>query len=158
MDTEKHVKMYESDNIIQFLEKNYGSNSNKIDYGYRKIVEMEDFNQVIEKVKEELKKEGFGILTEIDVKKTMKEKLNLEYDDYVILGACNPSFAHKALQTEKEIGLLLPCNVLVYKNSSKKIIVSIILPSVGMGMIGNSLLKELSLQVEEKLKKVVDNL
>lgn len=157
MDTEKHVKMYESDGIVQFLEDNYGFNSNKMDYGYRKIIEMEDFNEAVEKVRDELKKEGFGILTEIDVKKTMKEKLDLDYDDYVILGACNPPFADKALQAEKEIGLLLPCNVIVYKNSGK-IIVSAILPSVGMGMIGNSSLKEISLQVEEKLKKVIDSL
>ena len=97
-------------------------------------------------------------MTEINVKKTMKEKLDIDYDDYTILGACNPPFANKALQTEKEIGLLLPCNVIVYRDSDKKITVSVILPTVGMGMIGNSSLKEIALEVEEKLKRFIDNL
>ena len=82
-------------------------------YGYSKETNL-DFNEAVEKTKEELKTEGFGVLTEIDVKKTLKAKLDVDYDDYVILGACNPGFAYKALQAEKEIGLLLPCNVIIY--------------------------------------------
>jgi len=86
-----------------------------MEYGYRKEVDME-FESAVAKTKEELKKEGFGILTQIDVKATMKEKIGVDFDDYMILGACNPPFAHKAILAEKEIGLLMPCNVIVYRN------------------------------------------
>ena len=106
---------------------------------------------------EELKKEGFGILTEIDVKATLKKKLDVDYDDYIILGACNPAFAHKALQSEKEVGLMLPCNVIVYKQDDK-VFVSSILPAKTMSIIDNSSLKAIAEEVEEKLKKVVDSL
>lgn len=125
-------------------------------YGFKKEVNL-NFNEAIEKIKEELKKEGFGILTEIDVKKTLKEKLNVEYDDYIILGACNPLFAYEALKVEKEIGLLLPCNVIVYSQNGKTA-VSIINPLKAMSIVENPLLKEMVQEVEEKLKKVIDNI
>jgi uncharacterized protein (DUF302 family) len=124
-------------------------------YGYKKKVDA-SFKEAIEKTKEELQKEGFGVLTEIDVTATLKKKLNIDYDDYIILGACNPPFAHKALQADKNIGLLLPCNVIVYKDEST-IYVSAIMPTVAMGMIDNGALKEIAVQIEEKLKKAVDN-
>ena len=83
-------------------------------YGYSKKVKSA-FDETLRKTREELSKEGFGVLTEIDVKKTLKQKLGADYDDYIIFGACNPPFAYKALQAEKEIGLLLPCNVSVQR-------------------------------------------
>jgi len=127
-----------------------------MNYGYKKQTNL-SFADTIIKVKEELQKEGFGVLTEIDVKATMKKKLDLDYDNYMILGACNPSFAHKALQTDKEIGLLLPCNVIVYENNGS-VIVSAIVPTVAMGIADISKLNEIARQVEEKLKKVVNNI
>ena len=125
-------------------------------YGYNKKVDL-SFNQAIEKTKEELKKEGFGILTEIDVKATLKKKLDADFDDYIILGACNPPFAYKALQAEKEIGLLLPCNVIVYRDNNETF-VSAILPTIAMSMVENDKLKGIAIEVEDKLKKVVDAL
>lgn len=128
----------------------------KMNYGISKEVDL-SFEEAIEKVKEELQKEGFGILTEIDVKKTLKEKLNVDYDNYIILGACNPPFAYKALQAEKEIGLLLPCNVIVYSQNGKTF-VSTINPSVAMSMIDSQELNEMAQEIGEKLKKVIENI
>ncbi len=127
-----------------------------MDYGYRKQLDV-PFAGALEKVKAELAKEGFGILTEIDVKATLKNKLDVEYDNYVILGACNPPFAYQALQTEKEIGLLLPCNVIVYEDAGK-VFVSAILPTVAMGMVEREGLGDIATKVEEKLKKVINSL
>lgn len=127
-----------------------------MEIGYKKKVDL-DFDGTVEKVREELKKEGFGVLTEIDVKKTLREKLNEDFEDYIILGACNPPFAFKALKAIKGIGLLLPCNVLVYSDN-RKTFVSAILPSVSMSMIDNEELGEIAVEVENKLKKVVDNI
>ncbi len=127
-----------------------------MNYGFRKEVNL-SFEEVIKKVKEELQKEGFGVLTEIDVKKVFKEKLGIKYNNYLILGACNPSFAHKALEVEKEIGLLLPCNVIVY-SENEKVFVSAINPNKAMSIVENSSLKEIAEEVVEKLKKVIDNI
>jgi len=113
------------------------------------------FEETLEKTKSELAKAGFGILTEIDVKATLKEKLDKEYDRYIIFGACNPPLAYKALMAEKDIGLLLPCNVLVYEDESKTY-VSAIVPSVAMSMVENPSLGEIAKEVDEKLKSVVD--
>ncbi len=127
-----------------------------MNYGYKKQISL-PFLEAVEKTKVELAKEGFGILSEIDVKATLKKKLDVDYDNYVILGACNPPFAYKALQTEKEIGLFMPCNVIVYENAGE-VFVSAILPSVAMNTIGNLSLSEIAKEVEEKLKKVVDSI
>lgn len=127
-----------------------------MNYGYSKQVSL-SFDEAVEKTKEELAKEGFGVLTEIDIKATLKKKLNVEYDNYIILGACNPPFAHKSLLIEKEIGLLLPCNIVVYEDDGK-VFVSGILPSVAMNMVDNEELKSISGEIEEKLKKVIDSL
>lgn len=124
-------------------------------YGYKKQVDL-SYEQAVEKTRAELKKEGFGVLTEIDVKSTLKKKLDVDFDNYIILGACNPSFAYKALQTEREIGLMLPCNVIVYEQEGK-IFVSAIMPTIAMGMIENDELKKIAAEVEENLKKVVDS-
>ncbi|MBU2101065.1 DUF302 domain-containing protein [Candidatus Micrarchaeota archaeon] len=115
------------------------------------------FKQACEKAAEELKKEGFGILTEIDVKKTLKKKLNEEFDNYKILGACNPVFAFKALNAEKEIGLFMPCNVIVFEDK-EKVFVSAVLPSIMMNIVENEKLEKLAVEVEIKLKKVIDEL
>jgi uncharacterized protein (DUF302 family) len=125
-------------------------------YGYKKQVSA-SFEEVVQRTREELQKEGFGVLTEIDVRETLKKKLNVDYDNYIILGACNPPFAHRALQAEKDIGLLLPCNVIVYEDSGRTF-VSAIVPTVAMGMVDNDELHDIAAEVEEKLKKVVDGI
>ena len=125
-------------------------------YSYTKKVTL-PFEEAVTKVKDALGAEGFGVLTEIDVKATMKKKLDVDYENYLILGACNPQFAHKALQAEKEIGLLLPCNVIVYEDNSD-VYVSTILPSSAMSVVENDELAGISKEVEEKLKSVIDSL
>lgn len=125
-------------------------------YGYKKETGL-SYEKAVEKAREELKKEGFGVLTEIDVKATLKKKLDVDFEKYLILGACNPSFAYKALQAERDIGLLLPCNVIIYEQEGS-VFVSAIVPSVAMGMVKNKQLEIVAGQVEEKLKKVIDNI
>ena len=124
-------------------------------YWYKKQVNVY-FHEAIEKTKEVLQKECFGVLTEIEVKATLKNKLAVDYDNYMFLVACNPPFAYKSLQAEKELGLLLPCNVIVYQDN-RKVFVSSILPTIAMNMIESKELKEIAMQVEDKLKKVIDN-
>src|SRR3990167_5731543 len=126
-----------------------------MEYGYKRKVLL-PFGEAVKKAKSELAKEGFGILTEIDVKASLKEKLGIEYDNYLILGACNPPFALKVLKAEKDIGLLLPCNVVVYEENDQ-VFVSTILPTVAMGMVENPSLADIAKTAEEKLKNVVDN-
>lgn len=123
-------------------------------YVYKRSVTL-GYEDTVVKVKEELKKEGFGVLTEIDVKKTLKEKINADFDDYVIIGACNPKFAYEALTAERDIGVLLPCNVTVFTQDGKTY-VSTILPTVQLGKVGNPELMPIAEQVEEKLKRMVD--
>ena len=123
-------------------------------YGYSKIIEL-PFEEAIEKVTEALAAEGFGVLTTIDVKATMKKKLDLNYENYTILGACNPTFAHKALEAEKEIGLLLPCNVIVYQTGDD-VHFSAMLPSAAMSAVENDAIADIAEEVETRLKKVVD--
>ncbi len=113
------------------------------------------FSDTLEKTKSELKKEGFGVLTNINIKATLKEKLGVERDNYVILGACNPPNAHKALNAEIEIGLMLPCNVIVYEKEGDTY-VSAIRPSVAMGMIDNPGLVDVAGTIEEKLQRVIE--
>ena len=126
-------------------------------YYFSKTLKM-PFDQAVEKVTEELKKEGFGILTDIDVKETLKKKLNLDFQKYKILGACNPPFAHKALQAENKIGLMLPCNVVVQETSDHEIEVAAIDPIASMLAVENPKLKEVAEEVRIKLKMVIDNL
>ncbi len=127
-----------------------------MNYGYKKQVDT-SFEDTVIKVKEELKKEGFGILTEIDVKDTMKKKIDADYGDYIILGACNPKFADKVLQVNKEIGLLLPCNVIVYKEKDI-ITISAIMPTVAMSVASIPELEGIANEVQEKLKKVINSI
>lgn len=123
-------------------------------YNYKQQVSM-SYVQAIARVTEELKKEGFGVLTQIDVKQTLKAKLDVEFDDYIILGACNPQLAYQALSAERDIGVLLPCNVIVYSQQGKTF-VSAILPTVQLGKVGNPELEPVADQVEAKLKRVID--
>ncbi len=114
--------------------------------------------QGVVSVIEALKKEGFGILTEIDVQETLKKKLGVDFRPYRILGACNPPFAYKALQAEDKIGLMLPCNVIVQEISSGSIEVSAIDPVASMQAVDNPQLREVAQQVRLKLKKVIESL
>ena len=113
------------------------------------------FEHALDRVREELKKEGFGVLTEIDVRDTLKKKLDVEFRNYRILGACNPPFAYKALQAEEKIGLLLPCNVIVQERTGGGVEVSAIDPAASMQVVSNPALTDIAGQVREKLKKVI---
>ncbi|MFN8673142.1 MAG: DUF302 domain-containing protein [Candidatus Sericytochromatia bacterium] len=118
----------------------------------------DSFENAILKVTEELKKEGFGILTEIDVKETMKKKLDVDLPKYKILGACNPPFAYKAIQAEDKIGLLLPCNLIVQEKEEGFIEVSAVDPFVTMQSVNNEILLPVAEEVRNKLKKVIESL
>jgi uncharacterized protein (DUF302 family) len=126
-------------------------------YYNSKIVSY-SFDETIIKVTEELKKEGFGVLTEIDVKETLKKKLDVDFRRYKILGACNPPFAYKALQAEENIGVMLPCNVVVQEKENNSIQVSAINPMESMQAVKNDSLGEVALEVSERLKRVLENL
>jgi len=125
-------------------------------YGFSRTVNL-SYNQAVEKVTEELKKEGFGVLTTIDVKETLKKKLNVDFRRYSILGACNPPFAYKSLQAEEEIGLLLPCNVVVYEKGDKTV-VSAFDPMVMMKIVDNPAVKTVAEEVQSRLKRVIASL
>lgn len=127
-----------------------------INYGFLKIMDI-NILDAENKIREELGKEGFGILTRIDLEEKFKEKLNVEFKKYIILGACNPANAYKAIQAEENIGLFLPCNIILYEKDGKTFI-SIIKPTVAMNMIENNELKKLAEDIELKLQKVVDRL
>jgi uncharacterized protein (DUF302 family) len=114
------------------------------------------FDETVTKVTGELKKEGFGILTEIDVKETLKKKLNVDFNRYKILGACNPPFAYKALTAENKIGVMLPCNVIVQEISGGQVEVAAIDPVASMQAVGNPALKEIASEISNKLKTVID--
>jgi uncharacterized protein (DUF302 family) len=126
-------------------------------YHFSKTVAL-SFDDAIAKVTEALKEEGFGILTEIDVQATLKKKLNVDFKQYKILGACNPPFAYEALRLENKIGTMLPCNVIVQEQSDGLVEVSAIDPVASMGAIGNSELTVIAKQVQAKLQKVMDSL
>ena len=127
-----------------------------LNYGFIKEIEI-SIEEAVKKVTEELKKEGFGILTKIDVRNKFKEKLGIEFKKYMILGACNPSSAYKAILAEENIGLMLPCNVIVYEKENKTII-SIIKPTVAMSMIDNEELREIAEKIEKKLRSIIDSI
>ena len=130
----------------------------KIPYGLKKLVSlpMEDADQLL---REELKKEGFGILTEIDVKTTLKEKLDVEFRPYKILGACNPPLAHQALSSETDIGLLLPCNVIVYQGDDEGTsVVAVLDPKVQLGVTGRDDIDHLAEDVRARMEKVLEAL
>jgi uncharacterized protein (DUF302 family) len=125
-----------------------------IKYGFTKALNK-PYERVIEEVTTALKKEGFGILTEINIKEKLKEKLGVEFRKYIILGACSPANAYKSLQVEENIGLMLPCNVIVYEKDGKTVL-SVIKPATAMQMIDNAELKKIAEQVEAQLKRAFD--
>jgi len=125
-------------------------------YGFSKTTDY-TFEQAIEKVTDELKKEGFGVLTTIDVKDTLKKKLDVDFKKYTILGACNPPFAHKALLVEEELGLLLPCNVIVYEKDNKTA-VSVFDPMIMVGIIENPAMQEIASEIKKKLERVLESI
>jgi uncharacterized protein (DUF302 family) len=126
-------------------------------YYFNKSLEI-PFDEAVSKVTEQLKKEGFGILTEIDVKKTLKKKLDVDFQQYKILGACNPHFAYQALQKEDKIGTMLPCNVIVQEAEDGKIEVAAIDPMASMQAIQNPDLQAVAEQVQAKLRMVIAGL
>ena len=126
-------------------------------YYFSKLLEM-PFDQAVEHVTEALAAKGFGILTTIDVRATMKKKLNVEFRPYTILGACNPEFAHKALQSEDMIGTMLPCNVVVQEMSKGFVEISAVDPVASMMAIKNPELATIAGEVRDLLKQVVSGL
>jgi len=125
------------------------------DYGISKKVGLE-YDEAVARVRESLATEGFGVLTEIDVKTTLKKKLDKDFKRYIILGACNPPYAYKALTSENDIGLLLPCNVIVYENEGGGSTVCVIDPVIAMNMVDNPALGQVATEIKQKLLNVLD--
>jgi uncharacterized protein (DUF302 family) len=138
--------------LFELNEKELGS----MKYYFSKTVNL-PFDGAVEKVTAELKKEGFGVLTDIDVKQTLKKKLDVDFKNYRILGACNPPFAYKALLVEDKIGTMLPCNVVVQEIEEGQVEVAAIDPVASMEAVANPDLKDVAEEVRGKLKKVVEN-
>ena len=126
-------------------------------YHFSKIVSM-PFDTAIERVTEALKENGFGVLTTIDVKSTLKSKIDVDFRPYTILGACNPRFAYQALQSEDKIGAMLPCNVIVQQNEDGRVEVSAVDPVASMQAIDNPALGEIAGQVQGLLKATIEKL
>ena len=128
----------------------------QISYG-RAVPSDMNFPRAVARVRELLKNEGFGILCEIDVAKTLKDKIGAEFRPYVILGACNPNLAHRALEAEEQLGLLLPCNVVVQEIGGKTVI-SAVDASKMLEVVGNSALHEIAVDANSRLQRVLDNM
>lgn len=128
-----------------------------MDYHFSKTLSL-SFDQAISRVVEGLKEEGFGILTEIDVKDTLKKKIGVDFRKYKILGACNPQYAYQALQAEDKIGTMLPCNVIVQEVEEGAVEVSAVDPIASMKAVENPEIADIAGQVREKLKAVIDRL
>ncbi len=114
------------------------------------------FDEATKKVAEALKEQGFGVLTEIDAKRVLKEKLGLERKPYKILGACNPHFAHKAIDMEPEIGTLLPCNVLVYEREDGRVVVTAMDPEAALKLVGNPSVEEIAKEVRKRIERALE--
>ncbi len=119
---------------------------------------LRSFEETIQVVKSALKEEGFGVLTEIDVQAKMKDKLGKEMRPYLILGVCHPPSAYQAIELEEEVGLFLPCNLLIFEDAKGAVCVSAIRPSLTVGAIGNSNLEQLAIEVEAKLARVISKI
>jgi uncharacterized protein (DUF302 family) len=128
-----------------------------MEYYFSKTIN-DTFENAIQKVTEALKSEGFGILTEIDLKSTFKKKLDVDFYNYTILGACNPPFAYKALLAEDKIGTMLPCNVIVQEKLAGQIEVSAVDPAASMQAVENKELVEIATEIRDRLKKAIDHL
>ena len=129
-----------------------------MDYYFKTTISDTTFNELVEKTTRELEKEGFGVLTEIDIKSTLKKKLDVDFYNYTILGACNAPFAYKALQAEDKIGTMLPCNVIIQEKEVGIIEVSAVDPTASMGAIENEALGAIASEIRDKLKKVIENI
>jgi uncharacterized protein (DUF302 family) len=129
-----------------------------MDYYFTTKMSNCTFDEAIEKTVKELQKEGFGVLTEIDIKSTLKKKLDIDFYNYKILGACNAPFAYKALQAEDKIGTMLPCNVIIQEKEPGEIEVSAVNPISSMVSVQNNSLGEIAFEVRDKLKRVIENL
>ncbi len=129
-----------------------------MDYYFTATLNDVSFEEAIEKTTSALQKEGFGILTEIDLKSTFRKKLDVDFYNYKILGACNPPFAHKALQSEDKIGTMLPCNVIVQEKEPGRIEVSAVDPIASMMSVENESLGQIAHEVKEKLKRVINSI
>ena len=127
-------------------------------YCHSKTVTGKSFPEVIELVKNELKTEGFGVISEVDVSETLKNKINVDFKKYKILGACNPHFAYKALQMEDKIGVFLPCNVIVEEQEPGVVEVSAVDPVASMASVGNASLEPMAAEVQQKLKNFIGRL
>ena len=127
-------------------------------YYFNKVVKTKNFEEAIDQVTKALKEEGFGVLTEINIHDAFKEKLGVDFKKYKILGACNPGFAHKALLAEDKVGVFLPCNVIVEEHENGDIEISAVDPIASMGAIKNESLGGLALEVQDKMKTVINNL
>jgi uncharacterized protein (DUF302 family) len=125
-------------------------------YGFTKELNL-SFDEAIDVTTTQLQHEGFGVLTRIDIHDKIKEKLGIDFTKYVILGACNPPYAHKALLAEENIGLLLPCNVILYEKDDQTIL-SVIKPTVAMNMVDNDALRDIAETIESKLKRAFDSI
>jgi uncharacterized protein (DUF302 family) len=131
------------------------ANMEQTRYGLRRVVEM-PYEAALERVRETLGSEGFGILTEIDIREKLKEKLDIDYRRYIILGACNPPLAHRALEAEADIGLLLPCNVIVYDLDGEQSVVAALDPAGMVEMTGNSGLREIASEARGRLERAIN--
>ncbi len=129
---------------------------NKFNYGMETVVKGGSLEAVIERVKDALKREGFGVLSEIDVAKTLKEKIGVDVPSKVILGACNPRFAHEALEVEPNLALLLPCNVVVTATSDQRFSVSAVDARAMLAVVENPALDAVALEVNERFARVLD--
>ncbi len=129
-----------------------------MDYYFTKTLSNVTFFDAIEKISQELQKEGFGVLTEIDITGTLKKKLDVDFYNYKILGACHPTYAYKALMAEDKIGTMLPCNVIVQEQKQGIIEVSAVDPVASMQAVLNKSLAPIATEIRDKLKKVIDNL
>lgn len=129
-----------------------------MNYYHSKLLVNVTFDEAIEKVTEALKAEGFGILTEIDIKTTLKKKLDVNFYNYKILGACNPPYAYKALLAEDKIGVMLPCNVIVQEKTAGNVEVSAVDPSASMQSVDNKNLRDIATEIRIKLQKVIEAL
>ncbi len=130
--------------------------TNTTAYGLKKTVAL-PYDKAVEKTRAALKDQGFGILTEIDIKEKMKEKLGVDFKRYVILGACNPPLAHKALLAEPDIGLLLPCNVIVYEVTDDESVVAAADPEAMMQVTGNDTLRTIAEDAKKRVKNALAN-
>ena len=126
-----------------------------MNYHITKKVDL-SYDQALEKVTAELKKEGFGVLTEIDVKATLKEKLDIDFRRYTILGACNPALAHRAIEADNTVGVLMPCNVCVYEDGGGNVMISAMDPGGAMEVVGNPDIREVGREARARMERVME--